>query len=65
MAKRRRDGTWEEPADLRRIRREFTEAKARAKFQLVYGRPPHSDEELERWAEFYTLEVYNGGGNSA
>ena len=65
MAKRRRDGTGEEPADLRRIRRAFTEDKARAKFELVYGRPPHSEEELERWAEFYTLEVYNRGGASA
>jgi len=29
MAKRRRDGTWEEPPALHRIRENFTEQKAR------------------------------------
>ena len=65
MAKRQRDGKWGEPAALRRIREKFTEQKARAAFEKLRGRPPHSEEELNMWVEFYTLEVYNSGGNEA
>jgi len=65
MAKRNRDGTWAEPVALRRIRERFTEEKARAAFEKLRGRPPNSDQELERWVEFYTLEVYNNGRNEA
>lgn len=65
MAKRKLDGTWVEPTALRRIRERFTEVKARAAFEKLRGRPPHSDQELELWVEFYTLEVYNNGGDEA
>ena len=63
--KRRRDGTWEEPAALKRIRENFTEDKQRACFQKLRGRPPASYTELAMWVEFYTLEVYNSGHDEA
>ena len=59
--KRRRDGTWEEPEALKRIRESFTEQKIRAEFERLRGRPPHSDGELQTWFEFYMLELYNNG----
>ena len=63
--RRRRDGTWEEPAALKRMRRDFTEAKARVLFTKLRGRPPESDFELTQWVELYTLEVYNSGQDEA
>jgi hypothetical protein len=61
MAKKRRYGTWEEPAELRRIRGAFSEEKKRVGFETLKGRPPHSEAELEHWFEWYTLELYNSG----
>jgi hypothetical protein len=62
-AKRRRERTWEEPEELRRIREAFTEPRIRSEFQRLRGRPPLSETELEVWFEFYTLELYNGGAD--
>src|SRR4051812_401021 len=60
MAKRRRDGTWEEPKALRHLRRTLTEEMALKAFTEVFGREPHPGE-LEMFVETYTLEMYNGG----
>jgi len=61
MAKKRRDGTWQEPKALRHLRRTLTEAMARKSFFEVFGRPPNSETELEVYVEQYTLQMYNGG----
>jgi hypothetical protein len=65
MPKQNPDGSWPEPKELRRIRKNFTEQKARAAFEQMKGRPPHSDQELEMWTEFVTLEAYNNGRDEA
>ena len=60
-SKRQRDGTWEEPAELRKLREQFTDEKARAAFEKSRGYPPKSEEQLAVFVEWYTLELYNGG----
>jgi hypothetical protein len=60
MAKRRRDGNWEEPEALRHLRRTLTEQMALKAFREAFGRPPEPGE-LEVFVENYTLEMYNGG----
>ena len=61
MAKRRRDGSYPEPPALCRLRESLTEERRREKFRTVFGREPESDDELDRFIEQLTLEMYNAG----
>ncbi|MFO0952840.1 MAG: hypothetical protein U0835_17160 [Isosphaeraceae bacterium] len=49
------------PGALVRLRRQFTYEKQQEKFRQVFGRDPHSDDELEAFAEEYINELYNSG----
>ncbi|QEL15684.1 hypothetical protein [Limnoglobus roseus] len=61
MAKRRRDGSYREPAALRRIRESLTEEKQLQEFRKVFGCDPSSEDQLEVFIEHLTLEMYNAG----
>ena len=63
VPKQHSDGTYRDPKALRHLRRTFTEDMARRSFAPVFGRPPESDDALERFVEHFTLEMYNGGFN--
>ncbi len=49
------------PKALARLRRQFTYEKQLEKFREIFDRDPHSDDELEVFAETYITEMYNSG----
>ncbi|HEX4054746.1 MAG TPA: hypothetical protein VHX86_10820 [Tepidisphaeraceae bacterium] len=61
MSKRRLYKVYKEPPALRHLRRTLTEKMSRGAFYDVFGREPHSDQELAMFVEQYTLEMYNSG----
>jgi hypothetical protein len=61
MAKRRRDGTYREPAALRRLRESLTDERRLEEFRKVFDRDPASMDEVEVYIENLTLEMYNAG----
>ena len=61
MVKRRRDGSYPEPAALQRLRESLTEERRRKEFQAVFGREPATPDELDDFIEHLTLEMYNAG----
>jgi hypothetical protein len=61
MTKRRRDGTYREPRELRRLRESLTDERRLDEFRKVFVRDPASQDELDQFIEYLTLEMYNSG----
>jgi hypothetical protein len=59
--RKKRDGTWEEPAALRHLRSTLTDEMKLREFRKVFNCEPSSDQDLDFFIEELTREMYNAG----
>ena len=59
--RKRRDGSWQEPKGLRRLRAALTDERKLQEFRKVFDCEPSSQQDLDFFIEELTREMYNAG----